>query len=74
MLLKGASRCDFFADAARNADRRVIVIEGRPIHPDWRDASSYGYTRDFTRQAWAWEFLRRNRAYAAAAANAPKST
>jgi hypothetical protein len=31
----------------------------------WRDASNYAYTRDLTREAWALEFLVRNRAYAA---------
>jgi hypothetical protein len=32
--------------------------------PDWRDASSYAYTRHLTREAWALQFLERNRAYA----------
>ncbi len=33
--------------------------------PKWRDASNYAYTRHLTREAWALEFLERNRAYAA---------
>jgi Family of unknown function (DUF6499) len=32
-------------------------------HPDWRDASDYAYTKRMTRDDWAGEFLRRNRAY-----------
>ena len=51
----------------------AIVIKPTQNHPDWRNASTYDYTRAFTREAWAWEFLRRNRAYAVAAANAPRS-
>lgn len=31
--------------------------------PNWRDASSYSYTKDLSREAWAWEFLRRNPAH-----------
>ena len=31
--------------------------------PDWRDPASYDYTRDLTREGWAWEFLRRNPNY-----------
>jgi len=34
--------------------------------PDWRDASSYEYTRALTEEGWAWEFLRRNPDYARA--------
>lgn len=49
------------------------MIKPTPNHSDWRDASAYDYTRDLTREAWAWEFLRRNRAYAVAAANAPRT-
>jgi hypothetical protein len=30
---------------------------------DWRDPRSYDYTRELTRDGWAWEFLRRNPAY-----------
>jgi transcriptional regulator len=36
---------------------------GRQPRPNWRDASSYDYTRDLTREGWAWEFLRRNQDY-----------
>ena len=43
-----------------------------PPQPDWRDLSTYQYTRDLTREDWAWEFLRRNQDYAATAANAAK--
>lgn len=28
--------------------------------PNWRDESSYAYTKSLTRREWAWEFLRRN--------------
>lgn len=31
--------------------------------PDWRDPESYAYTRALSRDAWAWEFLRRNPRY-----------
>lgn len=31
--------------------------------PDWRRPDAYAYTQGFTRRAWAWEFLRRNRSY-----------
>jgi len=31
--------------------------------PDWRRPGSYEDTQAFSRRAWAWEFLRRNRAY-----------
>jgi transcriptional regulator len=34
-----------------------------PSWPDWRDPASYDYTRDLTREGWAWEFLRRNPNY-----------
>lgn len=34
-------------------------------HPDWRDPESYAYTRNLTRDAWAWEFLRRSPKYRA---------
>jgi transcriptional regulator len=34
-----------------------------PSWPDWRDPASYEYTRDLTREGWAWEFLRRNPNY-----------
>ena len=46
------------------------MVKDTPAHlgPDWRDASSYDYTRDFTHDAWAWEFLRRNPTYRAGAA------
>lgn len=37
-----------------------------PTLADWRDPTSYAYTRDLTRDAWAWEFLRRSPAYRAA--------
>ncbi len=33
--------------------------------PDWRDPSTYDYTRHLTREGWAWEFLRRNPTYRA---------
>jgi len=33
---------------------------------DWRNPASYSYTRSLTRDAWAWEFLRRNPKYRAA--------
>ena len=33
--------------------------------PNWRDPESYAYTRDLTREAWAVEFLERNRTYTA---------
>jgi len=33
-------------------------------HPRWRDASNYAYTKRLTRDDWAWEFLRRDRAHA----------
>ena len=32
-------------------------------HADWRAARSYEYTRELEDTGWAWEFLRRNRAY-----------
>lgn len=34
-------------------------------HPlvDWRDAASYAYVGTLSRDAWAWEFLRRNPVY-----------
>ena len=35
---------------------------------NWRDVSSYAYTKNLTHDDWAWEFLRRNRAYAKIAA------
>jgi hypothetical protein len=35
---------------------------------NWRDPSSYAYTKNLTHDDWAWEFLRRNRAYAKIAA------
>src|SRR5579864_7190097 len=31
--------------------------------PDWRDPANYEYTRELTRDGWAWEFLRRNPKY-----------
>jgi len=31
--------------------------------PNWRDPTTYAYTKNLTREAWAWEFLRRNPAY-----------
>ena len=34
--------------------------------PDWRDPAAYAYTRTLTRDAWAWEFLRRSPNYRAA--------
>jgi hypothetical protein len=37
--------------------------DGSPSWPDWRDPASYNYTRDLTREGWAWEFLRRNPNY-----------
>jgi hypothetical protein len=36
--------------------------------PNWRDPSAYDYTRNLTREDWAWEFLRRNPSYTAIAA------
>ena len=39
---------------------------GENARPDWRDASSYDYTRDLTAEGWAWEFLRRNPRYCGA--------
>ena len=33
--------------------------------PNWRDPSTYAYTRDLTREAWAVEFLDRNPTYTA---------
>ena len=33
-------------------------------HADWRDSASYEYTRELVDTDWAWEFLRRNKAYA----------
>lgn len=38
----------------------MIVSTG---HPDWRDVTAYAYTKDLTREGWAWEFLRRNPAF-----------
>ena len=35
---------------------------------NWRDVSSYAYTKNLTHDDWAWEFLRRNPAYAKIAA------
>jgi hypothetical protein len=34
-----------------------------PRRPDWRDPANYEYTRDLTREGWAWELLRRNPKY-----------
>ena len=31
--------------------------------PNWRDPTTYAYTKNLTRDALAWEFLRRNPAY-----------
>lgn len=31
----------------------------------WLDAANYDYTHRLTRRGWAWEFLRRNKHYAA---------
>ena len=42
-------------------------------HADWRDSSSYEYTRELEDTGWAWEFLRRNRAYALDWARAGRS-
>ena len=33
---------------------------GTDPQPNWRDLSSYDYTRNLMREDWAWEFLRRN--------------
>jgi len=41
---------------------------GTDPQPNWRDLSSYDYTRNLMREDWAWEFLRRNPAYADIAA------
>ena len=41
---------------------------GTDRQPNWRDPSSYDYTRNLMREDWAWEFLRRNSAYADIAA------
>ena len=43
---------------------------GSRAHPssNWRDPSNYVYTKNLTRDDWAWEFLRRNPAYAKIAA------
>ncbi len=38
---------------------------GNASSPNWRDPSTYAYTRDLTREAWAVEFLDRNPTYAA---------
>jgi hypothetical protein len=35
---------------------------------NWRDLSSYAYTKNLSHDDWAWEFLRRNYAYAKIAA------
>lgn len=37
--------------------------------PDWRDPASYAYTQHLMHEGWAWEFLRRNAAYASFAAH-----
>src|SRR5208282_2111303 len=50
---------------AHREDAAMTTEEpGTDPKPNWRDASSYAYTRHLTREAWAWEFLRRNSAYA----------
>src|SRR3546814_15326138 len=36
---------------------------GPAAGPDWHRPGSYEETQAFSRRAWAWEFLRRNRAY-----------
>jgi Family of unknown function (DUF6499) len=38
---------------------------GNAPSPNWRDPSTYAYTRDLTREAWAVEFLDRNPTYTA---------
>ena len=37
-----------------------------PYERDWRDADACAYLHDLGASAFAWEFLRRNRAYQAA--------
>lgn len=43
----------------------AVEFSTLPALADWREQTSYAYTRDLTRDAWAWEFLRRNPAYRA---------
>jgi len=40
-------------------------LPAMPPLADWQDRASYNYTHELTRDAWAWEFLRRNQAYRA---------
>lgn len=38
----------------------------QPVAPVWHDRRTYAYTQHLSRDAWAWEFLRRNPDYRAA--------
>ena len=52
--------------ATRFVDYATAEVLGAPPPLDWCDPQSYAYTRTLTRDAWAWEFLRRNPDYRAA--------
>ena len=61
------------ADARRSAglgtDRATLTTDTQgelAALADWQDDASYTYTHALTREAWAWEFLRRNPLYRAA--------
>ena len=52
--------------ATRFVGCATAEVFGAPPSLDWCDPQSYAYTRTLTRDAWAWEFLRRNPDYRAA--------
>ncbi len=49
-------------DTSDHRLRKSGEASGRPL---WLHASNYDYTQHLSRPGWAWEFLRRNRHYAA---------
>ncbi len=52
--------------STRFTDCTAAEVLGAPLAIDWCDPQGYAYTRTLTRDAWAWEFLRRNPDYRAA--------
>ncbi len=60
------SQVDVRVDASGVEEKSMSDDSAGPPACDWRSRTSYAYTEHLTRDAWAWEFLRRNPKYRAA--------
>jgi len=49
----------------RGTDRELSKSGEALQHTGWLESANYEFTHHLTRRGWAWEFLRRNKNYAA---------